>query len=336
MIRWGGKSFRPRRPQRRKPDINDLMKPLGEKQFKGNVWGSQIMNVQKDGITPPPVETFHITAEDGSPLLTEGGDFIDFEFVPPPTTDPDYQAVLDYATTQGYTLPSASGQTLQDQFVKDLKSAGIWSELDILYVMATDGDGSYSKLNFINPSSHYLLENGSMTFVSNEGFDRTTGSYLRTQYIPSTDAVNATLNDTSNFLWDFDNTLTSSRDTYMGTILNNQRDRFNTQLTPNVGYAVNQLGTTFTNSTLGIGFKMIQRTTGGTINIFNQVSTPTDTFAGTPDVGSLNTAELVIGRDGGGAGNLSNMTISIFGRGSSLVGKENDLLTAITTYMNGL
>jgi len=79
MIRWGGKSFRPRRPQRRKPDINDLMKPLGEKQFKGNVWGSQIMNVQKDGITPPPVETFHITAEDGSPLLTEGGDFIDFD-----------------------------------------------------------------------------------------------------------------------------------------------------------------------------------------------------------------------------------------------------------------
>jgi len=29
--------------------------------------------------TPPPVETFHITAEDGSPLLTEGGDFIDFD-----------------------------------------------------------------------------------------------------------------------------------------------------------------------------------------------------------------------------------------------------------------
>lgn len=77
-MRWGGKNFRPRRPQIKKPDINDLMKPLGEKQFKGNVWGSVIMNVQKGDVIPP-VETFHILTEDGSPLLTEGGDFIDFD-----------------------------------------------------------------------------------------------------------------------------------------------------------------------------------------------------------------------------------------------------------------
>jgi len=33
-----------------------------------------------NGETPtPPVETFHILTEDGSPLLTEGGDFIDFD-----------------------------------------------------------------------------------------------------------------------------------------------------------------------------------------------------------------------------------------------------------------
>jgi hypothetical protein len=29
----------------------------------------------------PPAETFHILAEDNSPLLTEGGDNIDFDFV---------------------------------------------------------------------------------------------------------------------------------------------------------------------------------------------------------------------------------------------------------------
>jgi hypothetical protein len=41
--------------------------------------------------------------------------------------DADYQAVLDYATTQGYTLPSAGQQTLQNQLVVDLKDGGIWS-----------------------------------------------------------------------------------------------------------------------------------------------------------------------------------------------------------------
>ena len=46
--------------------------------------------------------------------------------------DADYQAVLNYATSQGYTLPSASQQILQNQLVLDLKSGGIWSKLDSL------------------------------------------------------------------------------------------------------------------------------------------------------------------------------------------------------------
>jgi len=51
-IRWGGKKWYPQKPQPRKPDINELMKPLSEKVNKGNVWGSVIMNVEK-GTTPP-------------------------------------------------------------------------------------------------------------------------------------------------------------------------------------------------------------------------------------------------------------------------------------------
>ena len=175
-----------------------------------------------------------------------------------------------------------------------------------------------------------------MTFVTNAGFDRALGSYLRTQYVPSTNAVNATLDDTSNFLWDYDNTLSTSRNAYMGTIANSQRDRFNSQVTPDVAYTVNFLGTTFTNDTTGIGFKMIQRLPSGTINIYNLVSTPTDTYAGTPGSGSLNTVELVLGRDGSGSGNQSVMTISIFGRGSSLSGMESDLLSHINTYMSSI
>lgn len=36
---------------------------------------------QEDITPPPPVETYHITTEDNSPLLTEGGDFIDYDFI---------------------------------------------------------------------------------------------------------------------------------------------------------------------------------------------------------------------------------------------------------------
>jgi hypothetical protein len=40
---------------------------------------------------------------------------------------PTIKAVLDYATAQGYTLPSSGQQTLQNQLVVDLKDGGIWS-----------------------------------------------------------------------------------------------------------------------------------------------------------------------------------------------------------------
>jgi len=54
FIRWNGKKFYPQKPKPYKPDINELMKPLSEKVGKGNVWGSQIMNVLKVDPTPTP------------------------------------------------------------------------------------------------------------------------------------------------------------------------------------------------------------------------------------------------------------------------------------------
>lgn len=57
FIRWGGKKYYPQRPKPYKPDINELMKPLSEKVGKGNIWGSQIMNVEKD-VTPAPPPPF--------------------------------------------------------------------------------------------------------------------------------------------------------------------------------------------------------------------------------------------------------------------------------------
>jgi hypothetical protein len=57
FIRWGGKKYYPQKPKPYQADINELMKPLSEKVNKGNVWGSQIMNVQKGDAVPSPTPT---------------------------------------------------------------------------------------------------------------------------------------------------------------------------------------------------------------------------------------------------------------------------------------
>jgi hypothetical protein len=60
MIKWGGKNWRPGSPAKRQPinqSIEELMKPLGEKLHKGNVW-QVIMNVpQEEPIVPSPTPT---------------------------------------------------------------------------------------------------------------------------------------------------------------------------------------------------------------------------------------------------------------------------------------
>ena len=82
--------------------------------------------------------------------------------------DPDYQAVLDYATAQSYTLPSASQQTAQNKLVLDLKAAGVWNKLYFLYLVATDGDVNFAGLDMKNPATREWTLINSPTFVPNE------------------------------------------------------------------------------------------------------------------------------------------------------------------------
>jgi len=97
--------------------------------------------------------------------------------------DPDYQAVLTYATTQGYTLPSLSQRALQDQVVRTLKSGSIWSELDLFYMFATDGDSDFATLNWKNPSAYKASKVNSPTFTSNIGFTGNgVNAYLNTNW----------------------------------------------------------------------------------------------------------------------------------------------------------
>jgi hypothetical protein len=109
-------------------------------------------------------------------------------------TDPDYQAILDYATTQGYTLPSVGQQALQNQLVVDLKDAGVWSKLDTFAVFATDGNSDFALIDWIRLSQYTAVN--SPTFTTNDGFEGNgTSSYIDTNFNPTIGTNNFTLNN---------------------------------------------------------------------------------------------------------------------------------------------
>ena len=92
------------------------------------------------------MRTFH---KSPLPLFDAGGGF-----------SPEYQAVINYANAQGYTLPSAGQQTKQDTLITALKAAGVNGLADfyLIRILANDAsDGAnlgFSGINWANPGAN--------------------------------------------------------------------------------------------------------------------------------------------------------------------------------------
>src|SRR5690606_1447413 len=62
----------------------------------------------------------------------------------PSTFDADYQAILDYATLNGFSQPTAGQQILQNQLMIDLKAVIPLSAFDLLFVLVNDAGSNFS------------------------------------------------------------------------------------------------------------------------------------------------------------------------------------------------
>jgi hypothetical protein len=221
--------------------------------------------------------------------------------------DADYQAVLNYATTQGYTLPSAGQQTLQNQLVIDLKSAGVWSKLDTFAVFATDGNSDFALIDWKRLTQYTAFN--SPTFTTNQGFTGNgTSSYVSTNYNPL---------GLGNYLLD-----NASRYTYIRTLIANKiidgLDASTANSTTTFVSAfqrINQSGTSLSSSfdygSSGAGMKSIHRTSSTGFSAFNQVILRS-------------------------AGSYSGHQISMYAMGASLISENTAFVNAFNTYMTSI
>jgi hypothetical protein len=108
--------------------------------------------------------------------------------------DSDYQAVLDFATSEGITLPSTSQQILQNNVVLGFKDKNLWNKKDAFGLFATDGNVDFAlicwkrliKMDAINSPS----------FSANAGFTGDgVSSYIDTKFKPLSDGINYTLDN---------------------------------------------------------------------------------------------------------------------------------------------
>jgi hypothetical protein len=289
------------------------------------VWKSNGVTVQTGGATYVPITsdagktiTIVETAsdDDGSANATSAGSYI---------LDADYYAVLSRGTTLGYTLPDATLQTKQNATVLSLKSAGIWSKLDILYLFATN-NSNMATLNFKAPSSHQVTLVNSPSFTASQGFKgNASTSYLNTNFNPATSGVQYTLNNASRFIYLktafitspyylLDSYLTFTQNTFQNRNSNDQK--------------INQTsGVISSNADLsGAGLKVINRTSSTNVELFNG-STQISRTATSTSIASGNQYVLPSGCDA---------CASVYAMGASLVAENAQLKIILDTYINSL
>lgn len=248
--------------------------------------------------------------------------------------DADYKAILDYATTQGYTLPSASQQLLQEQLIIDLKDAGIWSKLDTFAVFATDGDSDFALIDWKRLTQYTAFN--SPTFTSNQGFKGNgTSSYVNTNYNPTINGVNFSQNSASIGGYQFNSSTDVNCD--FGAL---QTTPFSIRchFSGNGGIAINTSSFLIVSTGIAISngvFSLIRDNSSNFDYYRNSSKTPLNTSG--PSNGIVNLNLLGLARNvQGTASQFSPDTLSMLYTGGEITTEYSDFVDAIDNYITSL
>jgi hypothetical protein len=239
--------------------------------------------------------------------------------------DSDYQAILDYATTQSYTLPSAGQRAKQNQLLVGLKRAGAWSKLDTFAVFATDGDSNFALIDWKRLTTYTAVN--SPAFTTNAGFrGNGTSSYIDTNFNPATNGVNYKQNDASRFLW---NKIISAGSRWLdGNIVANTNGMYsNNSINNKINQGTANLSAAAPMNNLGLS--SINRISSTNVVLFDD----TTQYTGTANSTAVSSNNQFIFR---GGTNYSNSQTSVYGMGASLVSENTALYNALNTYIASL
>lgn len=250
----------------------------------------------------------------------------------PSPYEAEYQAVLDYGTSQGWTIPDTETQIAQNNFLLALKACNAWTKNDVIYVIGSGGDGNFARINWKAPGSFTLSLVNAPTYAKYRGYKGDgISAYLDTTW-------NAALHGTNYLLNSGNLTVYVHTPDFGGTnSVIGQRDAGNKSLityvpgTPTVNAGMNTtLGGNCTFD-IGSGLISIDRDGAASQKLYsNGVAVDTDVFASTSIV---NANTYILAHNGPGF-NYSKATVGFAAIGGSLLATEHaDLSDAVNTYM---
>jgi len=250
-----------------------------------------------------------------------------------PVYEPRYTAILDYATSQGFTLPNTAQNIKNNTKIIQLQQEGIIDELDLLYNFKQPaGLEDFARINWVDPNLYILTQGDPLltpTFEADKGYKGTIAlsTYFSTNYIPSTDAIKALAGDMGAFFKTYD----EISGTVAGTRNNSGNNFAFRKATPGLGLgnAATLAGRTQDGLTVFNDASHIVHSKNNDIHNYyvNGVFNASTTY--TPR--ALSTVELTLFAFNLAGSKEQNFTggIEYFGLGSSIVGTKAAALASI-------
>ena len=127
----------------------------------------------------------------------------------------EYQALLDYASGQGYATPNETQAMWGDSLCNCLVNGGYWSGADVILIFREAPDEDWAGINWKTATDMAMTENGTITWNINTGFSTNGSSYFDMNWNVTDDATNYTQNDNEFSIWVNNGTFLSSTD-YLG------------------------------------------------------------------------------------------------------------------------
>jgi hypothetical protein len=245
----------------------------------------------------------------------------------------EYQAILDFATARGYTLPILTQRVKQNQLLEALKSGGIWNKLDTLAIFAVETTDSSSNFALIDwkrlTIGAIYTPNNAPTYSVNGGFTGNASNiWISTNFNPSIGTNQYTLNNASRVFWTDNRVNSNAFEGVTDAGINQSRNASNGNLSFNSNTAT---ATGIVNYNAD-GWHCVNRVSSSSLEVFLG-STPTAQVGTLNSTSIANNAQTIFR----GGSNYGNMRMRMYGMGSAFNSTQNTAFyNAINTYLGSL
>ena len=168
MIKWGSSSYRPSNGQGQginPPKRQNILSPLEDRTPQGLVWGSQIVNVQKDGSTPEP--SFDPMSIAGLQVWLDANDESTLN-----TYTSGSEVIVSGWTSKGNWTGTLSAET-ETRAPRFITNGGEGSSKAV-YIYSGETSANNSGLIYRDPSNSFPVTSGiTMFFFAKTNQDRT-------------------------------------------------------------------------------------------------------------------------------------------------------------------